>query len=405
MRTRSNSDGIIDESELPDLLSLDNYTLKLKTSAKKMDYFEDFDESQPKRKRKRRSTKRYIDNVFDDEAEEEPSGSKSGSRRKSRKEDTSDIVSWSYTEDRSDTDYEAEHVYFSSCDETNNPSPNQRKKREEVPTYPIELGINPYYIPDEMCIDDFKGLRDNVTFSSDKSLYLSQMFSIILKLRQTNEVKDKTKLQDNDMMIMMRDFKSKSNDKIPKADERDTPSKSQRPNKAQLKANCFMCTYPHELFDRIQENKVNKLCSLIDNNYGKRNNLALARSAHQYYKTQILDTEKGRSDKLPVFTTRDFYWHITQHSHNPIIYAGEQLKKMKRRVAKLSKCVQMEMHLIDGSIRNTFDKNNYKLLLDTQKEVRATYNLDVKHLLFYDPSCTINIGDLGKQVKVTRKRA
>lgn len=172
---------------------------------------------------------------------------------------------------------------------------------------------------------------------------------------------------------------------------------------------CFGCKYGSPDQDPISGRNMNTLIRIFEENYGRTDNLVLARMCHVYFKQHIWQPMKDMGMHIDMWRTKEILDHFLSHNQEPRIYLGETIKKYKHIAGALEsmafKKIQIAADGNDNSNRETTsiivpDKANLKDLLDVDKRIIELYKVNPKVLNFYNNNSYIDLAQMGNLMNI-----
>lgn len=170
-------------------------------------------------------------------------------------------------------------------------------------------------------------------------------------------------------------------------------------SRIQSDADCFLCYWSSNNSAVYSVNKINILVNMIESNYGKMSNIALAKMAHKYFKDQIWPNVK---DKVPMWRTLHALFHIEHHSLEPRIYIGETIKKIGKVQNILLDMIFRKVQNQDGEDIAIPDVKVIKSITELEKTQRELYKTVPNTMNFFNDKCEIDFAKIGSHVNLNK---
>ncbi len=139
-------------------------------------------------------------------------------------------------------------------------------------------------------------------------------------------------------------------------------------NGAKQKKFCFFCEYVH-LKDVIDTEPIQKLCRAYRDNYGRIENVQLAKLMHHLYKDEIYTPHQNTTTPIPMWRTKTIKAHMEDHTEEPENYVKETITKYKDINKNLNKIVFQ----IDETGHPTANLKLIKTQVDVDKMICQLY--------------------------------
>lgn len=157
-------------------------------------------------------------------------------------------------------------------------------------------------------------------------------------------------------------------------------------------SDCFGCKFGSPDQDPISGRNMNLLIKLFEDNYGKTDNLVLARMCHEFFKKNIYEPMVRMNMRVQMWTTRHIYEHFLFHNQEPRIFLGETIKKYKRISEKLEDMLFKEVPVEDGEVTVVVtDKEAFRQLLAVDKRIVELYVRQPRTMNFYNEKSYIEL--------------
>lgn len=171
--------------------------------------------------------------------------------------------------------------------------------------------------------------------------------------------------------------------------------------KSKADSECFLCNWVSNNGVSYSLNKINVLVTMLETNYGKMNNIALAKAGHQYFKNEIWP-DIPRKFKIPMWRTKTALRHIECHSLEPRVHIGENIKRFKRLSDVLENMSFRKIQNQNGEVIIAPDVKVLKTITDIEKTVRELYKSAPNTMNFYRENCKIDFTAISSHVNLNK---
>jgi hypothetical protein len=165
---------------------------------------------------------------------------------------------------------------------------------------------------------------------------------------------------------------------------------------------CFGCMYSSKRDPSLKVNVVNNCISIIEREFGRVDDMILAKMVHAYYKDNIFIPCLKAGKPMYMWRTVTIFNHIRKHIINPVIFLVNSVRKMQKMEDILCTMSFKEIGLVDGSKRVVLDKDNYKLFLETNKRTEALLKNRPKEMIFNTDDFKIDPASVGKVINTSK---
>ena len=166
---------------------------------------------------------------------------------------------------------------------------------------------------------------------------------------------------------------------------------------------CFGCLWYNDKSDAISGRCMNRLLSIIEENYGQIANEALSRVAHLYFKHNIYLPMKKLGKSVPLWRSRHIQQHIEEHSREPRFFIGQSMSLYSNIMKKLQNMIFRNITDPGGASKVVFDEKTLKMHLDLHKRVTELYRIKPNGMNFYNEKLKVDFERIGNFVNLSKE--